>query len=238
MAAALTLRRSSRRAAARTPSTAATTARSIRTRWRPEADARRRVRLGAERMSLPLVTPTDRDHLARVLTRAFYDDPVVEWAYRERRRERGARALLRLVAAPADPSGRELDDGRPRGSRAVGAARPLARDAGRGAAAARADRARGRPARAGACSAGSTKVEQRASPSAPHLYLAVLGVDPSRQGEGIGSRLCSAGLELCDREGMPGVSWRPPRSATSPSTRATAFARPASSRLPKGPRCG
>jgi ribosomal protein S18 acetylase RimI-like enzyme len=39
-------------------------------------------------------------------------------------------------------------------------------------------------------------------PVVPHLYLAVLGVDPGRQGEGIGSALIRPGLELCDREGL------------------------------------
>lgn len=49
---------------------------------------------------------------------------------------------------------------------------------------------------------GLTQVEQR-HPDERHLYLAVLGVDPERQGEGIGSRLLQPGLELCDREGLP-----------------------------------
>ena len=40
-------------------------------------------------------------------------------------------------------------------------------------------------------------------PSTPHLYLSVLGVDPPRQGQGVGSRLIAPGLELCDREGVP-----------------------------------
>ena len=42
-----------------------------------------------------------------------------------------------------------------------------------------------------------------AHPSTPHLYLSVLGVDPPRQGQGVGSRLIAPGLELCDREGVP-----------------------------------
>ena len=50
--------------------------------------------------------------------------------------------------------------------------------------------------------AGSTSVE-KAHPRERHLYLAVLGVEPSRQGEGLGSELLPPGLELCDREGIP-----------------------------------
>jgi predicted N-acetyltransferase YhbS len=50
--------------------------------------------------------------------------------------------------------------------------------------------------------AGLSRIEAR-HPAEPHLYLAVLGVDPARQGEGIGSQLLAPGLELCDRESLP-----------------------------------
>jgi len=36
----------------------------------------------------------------------------------------------------------------------------------------------------------------------PHWYLWVLGVDPGRQGRGIGRRLLSPGLDLADRDGV------------------------------------
>ena len=49
---------------------------------------------------------------------------------------------------------------------------------------------------------GLSSVERR-HPKDRHLYLAVLGVDPARQGSGIGSALLAPGLELCDREGLP-----------------------------------
>jgi ribosomal protein S18 acetylase RimI-like enzyme len=49
---------------------------------------------------------------------------------------------------------------------------------------------------------GLTAVERR-HPDDRHLYLAVLGVDPLRQGAGVGSRLLAPGLELCDRDGLP-----------------------------------
>lgn len=39
-------------------------------------------------------------------------------------------------------------------------------------------------------------------PGDRHLYLAVLGVEPARQGAGIGSALLAPGLELCDRDGL------------------------------------
>lgn len=48
---------------------------------------------------------------------------------------------------------------------------------------------------------GMRRIEQ-AHPGGPHLYLSVLGVEPSSQGRGLGSRLLGPGLERCDREGI------------------------------------
>jgi GNAT superfamily N-acetyltransferase len=42
-----------------------------------------------------------------------------------------------------------------------------------------------------------------AHPKTLHWYLALLGVDPSRQGEGVGARLVDHTLEQLDREGLP-----------------------------------
>ena len=43
---------------------------------------------------------------------------------------------------------------------------------------------------------------QKEHPEGPHYYLGVLGVDPSRQGNGVGSTLVRAGIELADRDGL------------------------------------
>ena len=40
-------------------------------------------------------------------------------------------------------------------------------------------------------------------PSEPHYYLNILGTDPDRQGEGIGSALLRAVLDRCDERGIP-----------------------------------
>lgn len=40
-------------------------------------------------------------------------------------------------------------------------------------------------------------------PKEPHWYLSMIGVDPSRQGQGLGSALLKAGLARCDAEGLP-----------------------------------
>ncbi len=45
---------------------------------------------------------------------------------------------------------------------------------------------------------------ETAHPQGPsHFYLAVLGTDPPRQGQGMGTALMQPVLELCDREGLP-----------------------------------
>jgi len=38
-------------------------------------------------------------------------------------------------------------------------------------------------------------------PDAPHWYLSMIGVDPMRQGRGLGSALLEAGLARCDADG-------------------------------------
>jgi GNAT superfamily N-acetyltransferase len=50
---------------------------------------------------------------------------------------------------------------------------------------------------------GLATVERKHASMAPHMYLAVLGVEPERQGLGLGSQLLRPGLELCDAEGLP-----------------------------------
>ena len=42
-------------------------------------------------------------------------------------------------------------------------------------------------------------------PDEPHAYLAMLGVDPSRQGRGLGARLIAPMLARCDDQGT--LAW-------------------------------
>jgi GNAT superfamily N-acetyltransferase len=44
---------------------------------------------------------------------------------------------------------------------------------------------------------------RRAHVPGPHFYLSALGVEPERQGGGIGTALMEPVLDRCDREGMP-----------------------------------
>ena len=48
---------------------------------------------------------------------------------------------------------------------------------------------------------GGAQVERR-HPKGPHFYLAVLGVDPAAQGQGLGSRVLEPMLTRCDTEGV------------------------------------
>jgi GNAT superfamily N-acetyltransferase len=43
---------------------------------------------------------------------------------------------------------------------------------------------------------------ERGHPSEPHYYLAVMGVQPDRQGRGLGSKLMHPVLTRCDRDGV------------------------------------
>jgi ribosomal protein S18 acetylase RimI-like enzyme len=49
---------------------------------------------------------------------------------------------------------------------------------------------------------GGMKVEHR-HPRDPHYYLAILGVDPTAQGQGLGSQVIRPMLDRCDTEGVP-----------------------------------
>lgn len=49
----------------------------------------------------------------------------------------------------------------------------------------------------------AVRVIERRHPAAPHYYLSVLGTEPGRQGEGVGSALLAPVLERCDADGAP-----------------------------------
>lgn len=44
---------------------------------------------------------------------------------------------------------------------------------------------------------------ERHHPTVPHWYLAILGADPARRGQGIGGALMEPMVQRCDEEGMP-----------------------------------
>lgn len=153
-------------------------------------------------MSVREVTEEDRDALAGVLARAFDDDPVTRWVYGDGETRQAAAErffdwqLGRLTGQDVSWTTTANEGaalwalpGRWR-ERPVELLRLLAMtfsSVGR---------------HAPRVLRGLAQIERR-HPGEPHLYLAVLGVDPDRQGTGIGSALMAPGLELCDREGLP-----------------------------------
>jgi ribosomal protein S18 acetylase RimI-like enzyme len=153
---------------------------------------------------VPAVRKATRDdlpHLAAVLARAFLDDPVTVWAFRgERTRLRWAERLFRARLAglldqdetytTADVAGGALwalpNQWRPRAGEIVRYF-PLVRGVGR---------------HLVEVIRGFDRME-RVHPKSPHYYLAVLGTEPERQGEGIGSALIRPVLEECDVQEIP-----------------------------------
>jgi GNAT superfamily N-acetyltransferase len=140
----------------------------------------------------------DARALAAPLARAFYDDPVTVWANpsertRRRRVERffmgRMRALLphELSFVASDGAGAAIWS--PPDCWQMGL-RELLHDL---------------PSflsvRTPTVLRGMHDVEKR-HPKGPHYYLSILGVDPPRQGAGLGSALLDPMLRRCDQEGV------------------------------------
>jgi ribosomal protein S18 acetylase RimI-like enzyme len=144
----------------------------------------------------------DIPSMGQMLARAFHDDPIVDWVFRnETRRPKYTRRFF---------------EGRARvlmGQREI----YLAEDGAAAAMWARPDEWRDPPLRAfkelailvpgvghraAQVMRGLIQVESK-HPKEPHWYLAVLGTEPARQGEGLGSALLRRVLEDCDRDEVP-----------------------------------
>ncbi len=147
------------------------------------------------------VEPNDHEQLARVLARAFDDDPIQRWVFPSARtRARYGDGFFlwslwrcaeqRVSWTTEDVAGAALRMLPGRWRVSAGQMVKLARLTGLGV-----------RWRTPLVSWGLGAVE-RHHPHDRHLYLGVLGVDPSRQGARIGSALLAPGLELCDREGL------------------------------------
>lgn len=140
----------------------------------------------------------DAEGLAEPLARAFYDDPVTVWANpRERTRlRRSARFFLGRMKAllPHELSSMTHD-----GSGAAVWSPPDAWQMGLR------ELLHDLPAflspRTPFVLRGMHGIEKR-HPKGPHYYLSILGVEPARQGEGLGSSLLGPGLRRCDEDGV------------------------------------
>jgi GNAT superfamily N-acetyltransferase len=154
-------------------------------------------------MAVRPVREQDVDPLAIALTRAFQDDPVTCWVYAgEPRRSKWSQRffawqLRRLL--PQDVSWTTADG---RGGAALWALPGRWRETGRETLGLLRLTLPGVLPRLPRVLRGLGQVELR-HPAERHLYLAVLGVEPDRQGQGIGSQLIRPGLDVCDRERLP-----------------------------------
>ncbi len=152
----------------------------------------------------PTVTaaaPQQLPRIAQSLQRAFHDDPLLLWVMdRARQREPAATRFFWLWASALLPQ--EHTWTTPEAAGAAVWALPgqwhlsAARQARIAGATIRATR---RPVRA---VRGISAIE-RAHAREPHLYLALLGVDPAHQGKGLGAALLAPGLERADEERWP-----------------------------------
>lgn len=145
-------------------------------------------------------TVEDADAVGRVLGRAFHDDPVINWIIRhDARRLDHIETLFRVVsryAYLADDASWILHDG-------SGAS--VWRPPGVGEPAEVPEIAEVWPTIIGDTSrTDAVGAIEALHPQEPdHYYLFAIGVDPSLQGGGRGSRLIRANLDRCDAEGVP-----------------------------------
>ncbi len=143
----------------------------------------------------------DVPRIARLLARAFADDPVVAWAIPgpRRRRQRSGRAFAAITELYL-PKGHVYADAQlrcaalwaPPGSTQVTPGQILRVLTGLAAA------YRGRLP---LVLSGLVRVQRR-QPSEPYWYLAYLGTDPDHQGLGLAGAVLAPVLDRCDREGL------------------------------------
>jgi GNAT superfamily N-acetyltransferase len=153
-------------------------------------------------MAVRPVRHDDVEPLAAMLARAFHDDPVTAWVYaRERRRAHWALRFFgwQLRRLRDQDVAWTTED---RAGAALWALPGRWREDTRETLSLLRLTLPGVLPRLPRVLAGLGQVEAR-HPAERHFYLAVLGVDPGRQGEGVGSQVIRPGLDLCDADRMP-----------------------------------
>jgi GNAT superfamily N-acetyltransferase len=140
--------------------------------------------------------------IAEMLSRAFHEDPIVDWVFADEQvrpkytrrffagRARvliGQREIYTIDGVAAAAMWARPDEWRDPALQALRELAILVPGVGR---------------RVGRVMRGLVQVESR-HPKPPHWYLAVLGTEPSRQGEGLATRLLSGVLDGCDRDEVP-----------------------------------
>ena len=153
-------------------------------------------------MSIRKATERDIPAMADTLARAFHDDPIVDWVFRDQgTRPKYARRFFAGRARVLIPQ-REIYIAEDTAAVAMWARPDEWRDPPLQALKELAVLVPGVGLRAGRVVRGLVQVESR-HPKPPHWYLAVLGTDPDRQGEGLASSLLRTVLEECDRDEVP-----------------------------------
>jgi GNAT superfamily N-acetyltransferase len=190
-------------------------------------------------LSAPMLrraTVADVPELARMLARAFLDDPVAEWSCRpdalrpavlERFHATRLHQLLpdrevwttpeRTCAAMWAPPGCWKTTARQDAALARCLLHPLL------------------IARVPVIATGLLGIERRHPRQPPHWYLAVLGTDPSVQGKGLGSAVLQQVLEQRDRDGI-GAYLESSKERNVDFYARHGFRVTAELRLPRGPR--
>ncbi|MCL2769987.1 MAG: GNAT family N-acetyltransferase [Solirubrobacterales bacterium] len=180
--------------------------------------------------------PGDVPALARMLARAFLDDPIACWscppqALRPAMLERFHATRLRQLMAHGEvwttpalecaalwaPPGHWRTTVREDLQLAAGVLRPRLL------------------VRAPLVVAGLLGIERRHPAQPAHFYLAVLGTEPARQGRGLGSALLAAVLERCDADGV-GAYLESSKERNIDFYARHGFRVSAELRLPRGPR--
>jgi ribosomal protein S18 acetylase RimI-like enzyme len=148
-------------------------------------------------------TDDDVEPLARTLARAFFDDPVAMWAFRHD--ELRPAALERFQATRVRQLLGEEEVWMSEGHTCAALWAPpdgwkttLRQDAGL-------LRSFSHPrllSRMPLVALGLLEVERKHPHAPAHYYLAMLGTDPSHQGQGLGSAIMRPVLERCDGDGV------------------------------------
>lgn len=145
----------------------------------------------------------DHAHLTVVLANAFETDPIVNWVIRKDGLRRAALERLFATALSVyEPLGMTFTDASKQGCALWAPPNRWRLGLLRQAALAPTMGFIGGWSRIAVC-ASALHAMEREHPTAPHLYLYQLGVDPSAQGQGVGAALVRHGLELADRERLP-----------------------------------
>jgi GNAT superfamily N-acetyltransferase len=180
--------------------------------------------------------PAELPELARMLARAFHEDPVASWACRpDALRPRMLERLFGMRLRDLHPRGEIWTDDDLR-SVAVWAAPDQWRTTPRQDIAYAGCLLHPRLAlRMPMVITGMLGAEKVHPVEPPHWYLAILGTDPSAQGHGLGSAMLAPLLEECDRDGV-GAYLESSKEQNLDFYARHGFRITSERRLPRGPR--